>query len=1450
MTADDKAAVRKPAGAGAALPLSDLKRLGKYQIEKKIGAGGMGTVFLARDTELKRTVALKVLPRDKAENPILVRRFRAEAQAAAQLRHPNIVAVYDSGEADGFLYIAMEYVEGFDLFEMVTRRGVVPIRRSIDIIKQVAGALQHAFEQNIVHRDIKPSNLLIRRDGVVKLTDLGLARSIDDTLETNITRAGTTVGTVDYMAPEQARNSKLADIRSDLYSLGCTWYQMLTGSPPYPEGSVTNKLHAHAVKPIPDPRDQNPKIPEGLTAVIRRLMAKKPEDRYQTPADLVDELNQAALTQAAISREIFSDLSDYEQRTDLAPAADEADSDDGYFELDDVRKCDDTPDEVASPRHRKPVRPITDDNPADTPPVTYRSKSRATPREEPEEEEPPVSQRSRQRPAKPTGPETPPQATSRSRSESARTDEPDESQPTAPYRSKPRTLRPERSGSEPESGDRSSRGGKSHDDDEIDDHAQPAARKSKSRTGKQEANETASAAKAAAAKQADAKPAKSTESGPKPMPPKRQPLNDSDESRTPLFSIDRIRQFAAVAGVVLMIAGVGWVISRYSTNVAIDMNPIGVPPETATNPVPVQVPATPATVGSTDPSSPEAATVTVVGDTPAGTRPEDAGPKFDVEAIPEWASKEVEPTGLQILTVGPAALSATNFHTLSEALDAVPQAGAVIRLQGAGPFPLPLVELKQRKQIVIASGTSQDRPVIVLKPGEGQTTAGIKVSEGSLDLRGLHFSIDRQAMTGSIKAVEVVDGQLMVRRCSFTAAGKPETAAGDADSAIAMVVQSTSDATSVPRIEPNLLIDRVLVRGDGFGGVAIRRANIDAVIRESLMATGSAPAIAVSGHIAAGVADVATAKPRRIVRLQRCTLSAQNRIFDLSVDDAGKPPQTAVSLRDVICAAQGVVPNSAIVFAGRWPQVRSAEGWLTRLTWTSTNTLYLGFEQLVDLGSSYKVTDAATWQRVWNMRTDVRQFQKLNFPEAILDELNVTLPQEFDSNGLSYREVKSSDGGMPGCSVNELSVPDIASQRRGAAITLRPALPARAAKSPDPVEVRRVDLKKEDLGQVLNRGDWPSGTLFEATGGGVCFMSPARIDGKSLRIDFRQSDGASLRVQPLQPKTPDHKSVPPALISITRGTLELTNAVLEGYANPKGTTPEWLLQSTDSTVILNGCRLLGSDSDASRHIGLIHWTTAVPGKTVAEPPALVIRDCYLAGMGCGVRADCGQGSLIFRNSVLAIRGDAIDLRPTRAGKLLLPILDVEQLTISATKAAIRFEAAPGTEPVAAPVRLFVERTVFAPPLAFKAGEAASATMLQCVGPVIEQRQLEWWGATNGVARRVVHLVRREGDSATPTDDRTGLTAWKNLWDKASTIRMLTGDKGVYLAGELPVKWKDLKPESFDLHKSSQAATWADGGRPIGANTQAVEASSLAKKSGETSKPAVAPNVSTKKNVGF
>lgn len=269
---------------------ADLRTFGRYVIEKKLGEGGMGAVYRAVDSNLKRQVALKILPREKAKNEILVKRFQAEAQAAAQLRHKNIVCVYDSGELDGYLYIAMEYVEGIDVQDLVMRKGGLSVKRSLDIMKQVARALEHAHEQTIVHRDIKPANLLIDRDGNVKLADMGLARSIAETEEAGITRAGTTVGTVDYMSPEQARDSKSADCRSDMYSLAASWYHLLVGKPLFPDGDLLNKITAHATTAPPDPRDVRPNVPESVVQIMHKMLEKKPADRYQTPTELLHDL--------------------------------------------------------------------------------------------------------------------------------------------------------------------------------------------------------------------------------------------------------------------------------------------------------------------------------------------------------------------------------------------------------------------------------------------------------------------------------------------------------------------------------------------------------------------------------------------------------------------------------------------------------------------------------------------------------------------------------------------------------------------------------------------------------------------------------------------------------------------------------------------------------------------------------------------------------------------------------------------------------------------------------------------------------------------------------------------------------------------------------------------------------------------------------------------------------
>lgn len=266
--------------------------IGKYRILAHIATGGMGTVYQARDEELGRIVALKVLTPELSNNPILVDRFKREARAAARLKHKNIVTLFECGVAEGLYYLAMEYIDGCDLGEFIRRRGRLEPEESRRLIIQAAKALQHAFSQGIVHRDIKPSNFLLANDEGrcrVKLTDLGLSR-IDSETDFKVTRAGTTVGTVDYMAPEQARNSDEADIRSDIYSLGCTLYQMLAGHPPFDDGGLAERVLKHQAVDPPDIRQYNPNVPAGMWTILNRMLAKHPDDRFQTPAELIDAL--------------------------------------------------------------------------------------------------------------------------------------------------------------------------------------------------------------------------------------------------------------------------------------------------------------------------------------------------------------------------------------------------------------------------------------------------------------------------------------------------------------------------------------------------------------------------------------------------------------------------------------------------------------------------------------------------------------------------------------------------------------------------------------------------------------------------------------------------------------------------------------------------------------------------------------------------------------------------------------------------------------------------------------------------------------------------------------------------------------------------------------------------------------------------------------------------------
>lgn len=278
------------------VPLGDLaemlegRKLDHFLVQQIIGGGGMGAVFRGVDQRLDRIVAIKVIPGSKRE-PETLRRFQVEAQAAARLDHPNIARVFYVGESEQWNYIVFEYIEGINIRDLVELEGPMSIDDAVFYTRQIAEALQHAHDRDVVHRDIKPSNILVTPTGMAKLVDMGLARDTSlDKSTGDQTASGVTLGTFDYISPEQARNPRDADVRSDLYSLGCTLFYMLTGNPPFPEGTALQKLLNHGSLPPPDPRGWREDISDQLYDILMKLMAKRPADRYQRPIELVSDL--------------------------------------------------------------------------------------------------------------------------------------------------------------------------------------------------------------------------------------------------------------------------------------------------------------------------------------------------------------------------------------------------------------------------------------------------------------------------------------------------------------------------------------------------------------------------------------------------------------------------------------------------------------------------------------------------------------------------------------------------------------------------------------------------------------------------------------------------------------------------------------------------------------------------------------------------------------------------------------------------------------------------------------------------------------------------------------------------------------------------------------------------------------------------------------------------------
>lgn len=272
--------------------------LGNYVLLDKIGQGGMGAVYKAEHRRMQRTVAIKTLPPALLKNPDAAARFQREVVAAAKLEHQNIVAAYDADQANGAHFLVMQYVDGSDLSALVKKNGPLPVAQAVNYILQAAKGLEFAHGEGVVHRDIKPANLLLDKKGTVKILDVGLARIQGHTAnQAELTGTGAVMGTVDYMAPEQALSTKHADARADIYSLGCSLYYLLTARAAYDGDSLMAKLLAHRENPIPILRSLRSDVPESVEAVFQKMVAKKVQDRYQTMGAVIADLERCGSQQ-------------------------------------------------------------------------------------------------------------------------------------------------------------------------------------------------------------------------------------------------------------------------------------------------------------------------------------------------------------------------------------------------------------------------------------------------------------------------------------------------------------------------------------------------------------------------------------------------------------------------------------------------------------------------------------------------------------------------------------------------------------------------------------------------------------------------------------------------------------------------------------------------------------------------------------------------------------------------------------------------------------------------------------------------------------------------------------------------------------------------------------------------------------------------------------------------
>lgn len=830
-------------------------KIGSYRLLEPLGSGGMSSVFRAEHIDSGHVVALKILPRSLAKNPAMLQRFLREAKSAESLFDPHIVEIFDRGTEDGRYYLALEYVDGGDLHDLIRKQGPMSLHEAVDAIRSASLGLRHAAEKGLIHRDIKPANMLRTSDGRVKLTDLGLALQVADEDE-RVTRDGTTVGTVDYMAPEQARDSRATSIRSDMYSLGCAFYYLLAAQPPFPGGSLPEKLRRHASEPPPDVRALRPDAPEELADLVKRMMAKKPEHRFVDYDHLIDALNELPVESPDGPPTALFDDEDEPALTALIDEDDDLGQDAVLSALIDE---DDKPpaltaliDEDDDLGQGAVLSALIDEDEGDAgAPLT------------------------------------------------ALVDQDDEEGYTL--------GQPGRSGGEP---------GSTASSPTVPEAPGPGQRRQRPRP-EPALEECDFSNLAALASHEAAEPAarprrrrpEPTIPAPEPVPPGPDPqepqFDDVDEDEAEAGPVARpLRRYRSgptptvvalrVALGILLVLFAGIVLSHLLTAL------------TSTRP-----PGEVEEIGQPARSDQPAPKVTIRGHAAGPRWVEPPEPKDETRPAPAFSKAEIQAVGLSasepakapetlspvvVVRRAPSTVDRKHAESLRRALDAL---SGTVEIDDDGPFYENDLQIHGKHRIVRAG--KGRRPVVVVRPRlpSARNRPALVVLDGStLTVEGIDFVIRADDLPANQSAVFLLKGSdLTLRDCSITVDGQSE--------APLAVVQVGQPGDPGPYKPSKVTFERTLVRGPGLTAARIAEGPADVRISRSAVLSGQAPALSAAGG----------GGHKRSIGLLGSVLSSSDSIIELAGSAAGPKatPLAVHALGTTFARIEGSKPSGLVV---------------------------------------------------------------------------------------------------------------------------------------------------------------------------------------------------------------------------------------------------------------------------------------------------------------------------------------------------------------------------------------------------------------------------------------------------------------------------------------------------------------------------------------------------------